>query len=101
MYSMRSAENGKTLPEDIPDDFSEKYETQRGFDGWKNFATTWDVSLHNPEVIMSRMFSEEEEWERVVLAKFPQIQHDGSIKYPDMSVKEKVDKEIEEQTKSE
>ena len=49
--------------------------------------------LHDPDVLVSRMFSEEEEWHRIIMAKFPTIQPDGTIKYPDMRVKEAVDKE--------
>jgi len=86
-----------TLPEDIPSGFQESYEEQHGFDGWGNFAVTWDVELHDPEVLVSRLFSEEEEWHRIIMAKFPQIQPDGSIKYPDMRVKKAVDEEIKNQ----
>jgi len=87
------------LPDNIPKGFKKKYEDQDGFDGWKNFSITWDVALHDPELIINRMFSEEEEWQRIIQAKFPQIQPDGKIKYPDMRVKKAVDKEIKLQAK--
>lgn len=69
----------------------EFYEDQVGFDGWENFAMSWDVALHNPDVIVSRMFTETEEWERTVLAKFPRIEPGGKIVYPDLSVQKKVE----------
>ena len=98
MYCLRSkAEKNKVLPDSIPVDFALRYENQIGFDGWINFATTWDVSLHDASIVVSRAFSEVEEWERVLHAKFPQIQPDGSVKYPDMRVKEAIDTELKEQ----
>ena len=93
VLKLRNDGSERPLPDDVPKGFKEKYEEQHGFDGWENFATTWDVELHDPDVVISRMFSEEEEWQRVILAKFPQIQPDGSIKYPDMRVKKAVEKE--------
>lgn len=109
MYRLRTLEekNHDIMPKNVPEGFVELYESQHGFDGWANFAVTWDISLHDTELVMSRMFSEAEEWERIVMAKFPQIQHDGSIKYPDMAVKKAVDEEaihqdeLREQNKSE
>ena len=95
MYCLRSKEEkNKILPKNIPIDFALIYEDQLGFDGWINFAVTWDVSLHDANAIVSRAFSEQEEWERVVHAKFPRIGPNGSIKYPDMRVKEAVDEEL-------
>jgi len=98
LYSLKSNFlSNKKLSDKIPKGFKEKYEEQHGFDGWGNFAATWDVELHDPEVLVSRLFSEEEEWHRIIMAKFPQIQPDGSIKYPDMRVKKAVDEEIKNQ----
>lgn len=99
LYCMRSKQEGKNMPEDFDYNLTDKFEKQDGFDGWKNFATTWDVALDNPYSVVSRHFSEAEEWERVVQAKFPQIQPDGSVKYPDMKVKKAVDKEAKNQEK--
>lgn len=99
LYCMRSKQEGKILPEDFDSTLPSKFEEQEGFDGWSNFAITWDVTLHNPYKITSRHFSEAEEWERVVQAKFPQIQPDGTVRYPDLSVKIAVDKESKNQAK--
>ena len=83
----------------IDKEFVKLYEEQDGFDGWKNFATTWDVALHDATVVVSRAFSEAEEWDRVVRAKFPKIEPGGKIVYPDMAVKKAVDAEAELQAK--
>ena len=97
LYSLRSIETGKKAPADLPKELASQIESQDGFDGWKNFANTWDVALNNPYKVVSRRFSEEEEWDRVVQAKFPKIKPDGGVHYPDMEVKAKVDDEIENQ----
>lgn len=65
-------------------------ETMKGFDGWKNFAITWDISMEDITKIVSRQFSEFEEWDRVVKAKFPIIEPGGNIVYPDKKVEEAV-----------
>jgi len=70
--------------------FKEKFEEQAGFQGWKNFATNWDVSMSDPYLVVSRHTSEAEEWENVVASKFPQIKPGGQIVYPDLQVKDKV-----------
>ena len=36
-------------------------ETLDGFEGWKNFAVTWDISTPDPIVIVKRMWSIEQE----------------------------------------
>ena len=98
MYCLRSkAEKNKILPDAIPIDFALIYEAQIGFDEWINFAITWDVSLHDAKVIVSREFSEQEEWERVVHAKFPKIGPNGTIEYPDMRIKKAMDLELKKQ----
>lgn len=94
LYTMkRCEEKGWDLPkkQGYTKKFIKSYESQVGFNGWDNFAVTWDVALHDPETIVSRMFSEQEEWERTIKAKFPQILPGGKIIYPDLSVKEKVE----------
>ena len=93
LYCLRSMDQGKEGPEDIPADLIGKITLQKGFTGWHNFAVNWDVALNNPYKVVSRQYSEEEEWERVVMAKFPQIKPDGNVEYPDMDVKKAVDEE--------
>ena len=99
LYCLRSQTEGKPLPENLDKTLVGHFMLQPGFDGFKNFAVTWDVALHDPMKVVSRNYSETEEWDRVVQAKFPQIQPDGSIKYPDMKVKEAVDTEYKKQVK--
>jgi hypothetical protein len=99
LYSLKNATiSGNVL--DISDDFKSIYTMQDGFDGWSNFAITWDVALDQPEKVVSRRFSDEEEWERTVQAKFPQVQADGSIKYPDLKVERAVKEEATRQAKA-
>jgi len=92
LYKIRYAiDKDKKIPKAYSKKFRKSYEEQVGFDGWHNFAITWDVALHDPATVVSRMFSEAEEWERTVKAKFPQILPGGKIVYPDLSVQEKVE----------
>jgi len=99
LYTIRTCV-GKALPITESAEFLQNFQTQLGFDGWDKFAITWDVSLNDPFKVVSRKFSEIEEWENTVKAKFPQIQPDGSVKYPDLNVKKSVDKEAKKQTKN-
>ena len=54
LYCLRSQLDGKTMPADFPADLPGKIMLQKGFDGWANFANTWDVSLHDPYLVVSR-----------------------------------------------
>ena len=74
-----------------PEDLKSLYESKDGFDGWRNWKITWDLSLSDPSLIISKAFSELEEWENVVRAKFPMIEPGtGKVSYPDVKVKEKI-----------
>lgn len=92
LYRLRTEAEGKCANAST-EEFIKSFEDQEFFDGWNNFATTWDVSFDDPMRIVHRTLSEQEEWDNVVKAKFPQITHDGKVVYPDMKVKAKVDKE--------
>lgn len=74
-----------------PTELKKKYEETEGFGEWKNFAETWDVAFEDPYRVVHRDTSEQEEWKALMLAKFPQINHDGSVSYPDLKVKKKVE----------
>jgi hypothetical protein len=41
-------------------------EELKGFEGWRNFAVTWDVSTPDPPTIVKRMWSIEQEHEQML-----------------------------------
>lgn len=92
LYRLRTEAEGKCAS-DVDDEFKKSFASQEGFDSWRMFATTWDVSMTDPMKVVSRALSEQEEWDNVVMSKFPQIKPDGKIVYPDIQVKKKVDAE--------
>lgn len=98
LYRLRTESEGKCAAESTKK-FVKAFESQDIFDGWRNFGTTWDVSLEDPMLIVRRDLSEQEEWDNIVRSKFPQITHDGKVVYPDIKVKEKVDKEVKKRKK--
>ena len=79
--------------------FKEHFEKQTAFGGWKYFAENWDVDLVNPWDATSRATSTAEEWDAVIRSKYPTIKPGGQIHYPDIKVKEAVEKEAELQKK--
>lgn len=98
LYRLRTESEGKCAS-DVDDKFKKSFEDQKGFDGWRAFATTWDVSFDDPHRVVSRAMSEQEEWDNVVASKFPQIKPDGRIVYPDLKVKARVDAESKKRSK--
>ncbi|RLC37028.1 hypothetical protein DRH27_04325 [Candidatus Falkowbacteria bacterium] len=99
LYRLRTDAEGKGAHESTKA-FIAKFEDQETFDGWGNFATTWDVAFNDPYRIVHKTKSEQDEWDEVVRAKFPQIGHDGKITYPDIKVRKKVEAEVEKRKKS-
>lgn len=89
LYRLRTEKEGLAASGQ-EDDFRERFESQPGFDGWLNFAMTWDVAFDDPYRIVSRRHSEVEEWEEVLRAKIPIIQ-DGQVVYPDINVRKRVE----------
>jgi len=75
----------------------EKFEADPNFKGWRWFSVTWDVALDDPFRIVRRDISVEEEWNEIIKAKFPTVNEDGRVTYPDIKVREKVKKIYEEQ----
>lgn len=80
--------------------FKEIFESQRLFDGWRNFSVSWDVAMDDPYRILHRALSVQEEWNDVVRAKFPSVAPGGKITYPDIKVKKKVEAESKLQKKA-
>lgn len=96
LYRLKSEAEGRAC--NVSEEgFKETFECQEGFDGWKNFAMTWDVKLDQPEVVIARKLSETEAWENVIKSKFPTIKN-GVVIYPDIKVKKKVEAEIKVQS---
>ncbi len=98
LYRLRTDAEGKCATESTKE-FAETFEKQDFFDGWRNFATTWDVAYDDPYRIVHRMHSEQEEWDELVRAKFPNIQPGGKIVYPDITVRNKVQAEVDKRKK--
>lgn len=89
LYRCRSEASG-TASSTCCEKFKAKFESQVGFTGWRFFASQWDVALDDPNTVVSRSFTEQEEWDTVVRAKFPQLQLNGALIYPDIKVKNRV-----------
>ena len=92
LYRLRTESEGK-FGSDSTDEFRESFEKQPFFGGWKFFATNWDVAFDDPMRIVHRELSEQDEWDELVAAKFPTIGHDGKVSYPDINVRNAVEKE--------
>jgi hypothetical protein len=89
LYRLRTEKEGLSASGET-DDFRQRFENQAGFDGWLNFAVTWDVAFEDPYRIVSRRLSQEEEWNEVLRAKIPIIK-DGKLVYPDINVRKRVE----------
>jgi hypothetical protein len=92
LYRLRTDAEGKNSHESTKT-FIKKFEDQPYFDGWRNFGTTWDVAQDDPYRIVHKTLSEQEEWDEVVRSKFPQIDHNGKVTYPDITVRKRVEHE--------
>lgn len=90
LYRLRTEKAGKCASGQTKK-FRKKFENQPFFDGWHNFAVTWDVAFDDPFRIVHRKHSELEEWDEVVKAKFPVIKHGGKVEYPDIKVRKAVE----------
>ncbi len=51
---------GVECPDELKDKVKE-VEGMEGFEGWKNFAVTWDISTPDPIQVVKRMWSIEQE----------------------------------------
>ena len=95
LYRLKSEAEGKA-PNASEEGFKEKFEGQEHFGGWRNFSVTWDVAMDDPYRIVHRIRSVGDEWDEIVKAKFPQINANGGIVYPDITVRKRVEAQAEE-----
>ena len=95
LYRLRTDALGKASA-DSTQEFRESFESQPLFKGWRFFAETWDVALDDPMRVVARLHTEQEEWDAVVAAKFPQVSVDGKVSYPNPNVRRRVEAEAEE-----
>lgn len=94
LYRLRSEKEGKSTASDVATpSFRAHFEAQPFFKGWRQFASTWDVALDDPMRVVARLHTEQEEWDAVVAAKFPQVNTDGGVTYPDIRVRARVENE--------
>lgn len=103
LYRLRTEAEGK-CGSDSSDDFRKSFEDQPFFGGWKFFATNWDVAFDDPMRIVHRELSEQDEWDELVKAKFPQIivgENGTKIHYPDINVRNAVQEDADKRKKSE
>lgn len=98
LYRLRTEAEGKASATSTKE-FIKAFESQPLFDGWRFFATTWDVAFENPMRIVHKDKSEQEEWDEVVAAKFPRITPGGGIEYPDIKVRKAVEAEAAKRKK--
>jgi len=60
LYRLRTESEGK-CGADSTEEFKAQFDAQDKFDGWKNFASTWDVAFDEPTRIVHKTKSEQEE----------------------------------------
>lgn len=91
LYRLRTEAEGKCSAHHIDAEFRASFEGQPLFKGWRFFGELWDVALIDPMTIVSRANSEQEEWDAVIRAKYPQVTPGGKVVYPDLTVKKRVE----------
>lgn len=69
MFRLRTEANEDRPADGLPEGLKSFYEDSEHFDGWENFATTWDVTEQNPLVTTWRFQSVEEEYEQKLEAE--------------------------------
>lgn len=65
-FRVQNEKNGGAKAEKEHRTIARKIEKTDGFDGWKNFAKTWDVSTPKPIVIVKRKWSVWQEWNQTL-----------------------------------
>jgi len=90
LYRLRTEAEGKASS-DSEEKFRTAFTSQPLFDGWRFFGTTWDVAFDDPMRIVHKDKSEQQEWDELVAAKFPTIDENGKVSYPDITVRKKVE----------
>ena len=65
-FRVQNEKGGGAKAESKHRTIAKKVEKIEGFDGWKNFAKTWDVSTPKPIVIVKRKWSVWQEWNQTL-----------------------------------
>lgn len=65
-YRLQAEATGGNSSKGKPAGLKPYYEKQKWFDGWENFAITWDVEADDPFTTKPRWESVHEEWERTL-----------------------------------
>ena len=65
-FRLRSEEEGISKSKGKPAGLKPFYEKQEWFDGWENFAATWDLDDEDPFKTVPRWESVHEEWDRTL-----------------------------------
>lgn len=65
-FRMQTNTMGGSKPEKKHQTLAKKIEKLKGFEGWDNFAVTWDVSMVTPIVLVKRKWSVLEEWNQTL-----------------------------------
>jgi len=98
LYRMRSEALGITNRL-CSDEFVKIFESQNDFTNWREFSEHWDVAFDDPYRVVHRTRTTLEEWNDIVKAKYPQINENGGVSYPDIKVRKKIEAEAKEQMK--
>lgn len=65
-FRIQNEKNGGAKAEKAHWKTAKKIEKIEGFEGWRNFAITWDVSMPEPLVIVKRKWSIFQEWNQTL-----------------------------------
>ena len=56
---------------DAPEGLKEKFEEMEWFQGWDKFGVSWDISEEDNFRIVPRKTSIHQDWDKVIMSKFP------------------------------
>jgi hypothetical protein len=65
-FRFKTEADGGVSAQGAPRGLKQRLEKEDAFEGWKNFAVTWDVDEDEPLVAIPRNFSVWEEWGRTL-----------------------------------
>ncbi len=93
-YLIKRKKNGNPVPGSAK--ILNKIKALEGFEGWSNFAKTWDLALDRvtrdliyPVRIVKRRFSEQEEWDALLRQRASDLPLKGAMKITEVK-KDKV-----------
>lgn len=72
-FAMQRKASGEQDKVRVPKKMIDYFESMPQFEGWKNFAGTWDVEASNPLKIFFRNFSVHEEWDATMRRVVPEL----------------------------